>query len=85
MQSTGAERGEPVLLGWVRPVPSPGESPGFGDLGQVLDELCQQLNPSTSLQQPREELKAFVDGSACALLSPGHCQGPQENRRNDAK
>lgn len=61
------------------PVPSPGESPGFGKLGQALDELCQQVNPSTSLQQPWEELKAFVDGSACALLSPGHCRGLQEN------
>lgn len=60
------------------PVPCPGESPGFGELGQVLDELCQQVNPRTSLQHPQGELKAFVDGS-CGLLSPGHCWGPREN------
>lgn len=79
MQSTGAERGEPGLLGCLRAVPSPGESPAFGELGQALHELCQRVHPSTSLQQPRKELRAFVGGSACALLSPGHCQGPQEN------
>lgn len=62
-----------MLLGWVRASPLPWGITGFGKLGQALDELCQQVNPSTSLLKPREELKAFVDGSASALLSPGQC------------